>query len=128
MNRRFFFALLGATAAPAAQVRGIFAHDLPEMTLDHHEVTVLEVTFEPGVISSRHQHPGFIVGYVLEGPLRFQIEGQPEVVHQTGELFWEPKGAVHAVAASASPTKAAKILAFMIAPKGAPAATPVKQD
>ncbi len=123
-----------ATARPAgspvqaghqAQSHGVvFEHDLPNVTMDSWQVTVVEVVTPPGPGSHRHQHPGFVLGYVLEGDLRFQVEGQPERTIPAGQMFYEAPGGVHTVSASASPTKPVRFLAMILAPKGVPLTTP----
>src|SRR5690349_2321443 len=39
-----------------------------------------------------HRHPGPAFGYVLEGEMRFELEGEPERVIRAGEAFFEPGG------------------------------------
>ena len=42
-----------------------------------------------------HRHPaGPAFGYVLEGEMLFELEGQPPRVLSAGEAFWEPGGDV----------------------------------
>src|SRR5437764_4920094 len=124
MNDRRNFLLtavagLVAGAAPSrAAVKTIYQHELPPISLQGRELTAVEVTFPPGIASAKHRHSGFLFGYVLEGQFRFQIEGQPEVVLSPGEMFYEPDNAIHAVGASASHTKPARILALMFGEKG----------
>jgi len=92
--------------------------------LDGMEATVVEVSYPPGASSPQHRHPGFIAGYVLEGRIRFGVEGQPEQILSTGETFFEAAGALHSVSANAQPDKPARILAFSVAPAGSPVALP----
>jgi quercetin dioxygenase-like cupin family protein len=47
---------------------------------------------DPGTPPHRHTGPAF--GYVLEGEMLFELEGQPERVVRAGEAFWEPGGDV----------------------------------
>ncbi|WP_328891115.1 cupin domain-containing protein [Streptomyces sp. NBC_00316] len=47
---------------------------------------------DPGVPPHRHSGPAF--GYVTEGAVRFELEGEPERVIKAGETFWEPGGDV----------------------------------
>ena len=111
-------------AATKSSVKDVFEHDLPNLTMDGWQVSAAEVTTPPGPGSARHHHPGFVFGYVIEGELRFQVEGQPEQVIPAGGMFYEAPGAVHAVSASASPTKPVRFLALILAPKGVPLMTP----
>jgi quercetin dioxygenase-like cupin family protein len=41
-----------------------------------------------------HRHPGPVFGYMLEGEMIFELEGEPERVIRAGESFWEPGGDV----------------------------------
>ena len=117
-------ALRAAGAAAETTAKDVFRHDLPDLTMTGWQVTAAEVTTPPGVVDPRHQHPGFVLGYVLEGELRFQVAGEPERVIHAGEIFYEPPGSVHAVSASASPTQPVRFLALILAEKGKPLTTP----
>ena len=84
------------------------------------EASLVEVSYPPGGRSAEHRHPGFIVGYVLEGQIRFAIDRETPRVLRTGEMFYEPTGALHSTPENAQPGMPAKILAFMVAPPGRP--------
>jgi len=84
------------------------------------EASLVEVSYPPGGRSAEHRHPGFIVGYVLEGQIRFAINHETARVVRTGEMFYEPTGALHSTSENAQPGMPAKILAFMVAPRGRP--------
>lgn len=59
-----------------------------------HAMTIV-VEFPPGDPGSPpHRHSGPAFGYVLEGELRFELEGEPERIVRAGETFWEPGGDV----------------------------------
>ena len=90
------------------------------------EVTILTVEYVPGASSEAHRHPGPIFGYVLEGAVQMQIEGEPLTTYATGQVFYEPPGAVHQVSRNASTTKPARFLVFMVAKQGAPIKSPVR--
>ena len=96
----------------------IYRGDLPPVNLGGWQVTVLELIFPAGVSSPKHTHPGFVLGYVLEGEFHFQIEGDSERILSPGEVFFEPQGAVHLRSGSASATKPAKVLALAFTEKG----------
>src|ERR1051326_2143488 len=69
------------------------------------EASLVEVSYPPGGRSAEHRHPGFIVGYVLEGQIRFAInQGTPRVLG-TGEMFYEPTGALHSTSENARPDR-----------------------
>jgi quercetin dioxygenase-like cupin family protein len=84
------------------------------------EASLVEVSYPPGGRSAEHRHPGFIVGYVLEGQIRFAINHETPRVLRRGEMFYEPTGALHSTSENAQPGMPAKILAFMVAPPGRP--------
>lgn len=41
-----------------------------------------------------HRHSGPVFGYLLEGEMIFELEGEPERIIRAGEPFWEPGGDV----------------------------------
>jgi quercetin dioxygenase-like cupin family protein len=87
---------------------------------------VVRLTLPPKAMGHPHRHPGSVYVYVTQGTARLGIEGQPVQVVHAGESFFEPAGAVHTVAESASPTEPATAIAVMIVPDGAPLATPAE--
>ena len=80
--------------------------------------------FAPGVAAGKHTHPGEELGYVLEGALVLEIEGQPPVTLKAGDVFFVPAGVVHDGKNVGSGP--AKVLATYIVERGKPVATPVK--
>jgi quercetin dioxygenase-like cupin family protein len=57
--------------------------------------TIIVVEFPPGDPGTPpHRHPGPAFGYVLDGEMVFELEGQPARVVRAGEAFWEPGGDV----------------------------------
>jgi quercetin dioxygenase-like cupin family protein len=130
-NRRNFFSfatgLLFAFGAEArTQARGsvkeLARHALTGRE-EGMEVILVEVTAMPGA-STVHRHPGFVLGYVLDGELKFAIDdGTPETV-KAGGTFFEPHGALHTTGASAKPHQPVRFLAFIVAPKGSPVVLP----
>ena len=115
-----------------AQSRGVvFAHALKDVP--GKDLVVVRLDFSPnGAHKSNaaarctaHRHPGSVWVYVTQGTVRLGVAGQPVHVVHTGESFYEPKGAVHVVAESASATEPASALAVMIVPDGAPLLIPV---
>ncbi len=59
-----------------------------------HAMTVV-VEFPPGDPGTPpHRHSGPAFGYVLEGEMLFELEGEAPRVIRAGETFWEPGGDV----------------------------------
>ena len=114
-----------AQAAPSA--RTIAQRDTPKVNLDGWQMTASEVNYPPGESSARHRHPGFVIGYVLEGQYRFGVNEQAPTVLSPGQMFFESfntPGEVHAVSGNASTTQPAKILAIVFTRKGDPVTIP----
>jgi quercetin dioxygenase-like cupin family protein len=132
IDRRAVLATVGGLLAQAvanAQNSGrpagpIFQHDLPEVNLRGWSVTVVEVKYAPGAASNAHRHPGITFAYVLEGEIASKVGDDPEKTYATGEMFMETPGQLHAVSRNASSTKPARLLALLLAEKGAQLTTP----
>lgn len=59
-----------------------------------HVMTVL-VELPPGDPGTPpHRHSGPVFGYLLQGEMLFELEGEPERVIRADEAFWEPGGDV----------------------------------
>src|SRR5947207_1100971 len=78
-----------AQAAPKkSSSKPILQQALPNVELKNWNVNAVEVSYPPGGASNPHQHAGFVLGYVLEGEVRFQLRGQPEKIVRAGEMFF----------------------------------------
>jgi quercetin dioxygenase-like cupin family protein len=59
-----------------------------------HAMTIV-VEYPPGDPGAPpHRHTGPCFGYVLDGEMVFELEGEPARVVPAGEAFWEPGGDV----------------------------------
>lgn len=116
----------GSTKGPDghAQVRTAFTGGLPGMVGDRLRTTVLEVTYEPGGASAPHRHPCPVVGYVVQGHLRTQVEGGRVAVYRAGESFFEAPNALHRVSANASDDKPVRFLAIFTCDRETPLSVP----
>lgn len=85
-------------------------------TVERVEGTRIE--FAPGLASGLHLHPCPVVGVVLEGSIRFQVDGQPEQILEPGDTFHEPAGAHVPHFDNASATEPAAFLAFYLLAPG----------
>ncbi len=127
-------ALCGAVAAGfvAAQNRPngppvLFSAPLADMP--GKQLVVVQLTLQPkqpGQPATAHRHPGSVYVYVTEGKARLGVEGQPVQEVAVGGSFFEPPGALHTVAESASATEAASAIAVMIVPEGSPLVLPAQ--
>ena len=85
---------------------------LPKLDGDRLQVRLVEVTYEPGGANESHRHPCPVVGYVLEGALRMQIDGRPETIYKAGDVFYESPVDIHVVSSNASTRERARFLAY----------------
>ena len=87
----------------------------------------MEVNYGPGEASPPHSHPCAVVGYVVEGILRTQVKGEPELIYSAGEGFYEAPNGVHLVSANASSTEPAKLVAYLICDHDTPLSVDVPE-
>jgi quercetin dioxygenase-like cupin family protein len=120
------FAALAAVAA-YAQIPGITRTAVQEQdlgSLPGRQVVVAHVGFAPGAIVPMHTHAGEEVGYVVEGELELQVQGQPTRIVKAGEGFVVPANTPH-LGKNVGSGKAV-VLATYIHEKGKPVTTMVK--
>ncbi|RAS39203.1 cupin domain-containing protein [Paraburkholderia bryophila] len=79
-------------------------------------MTALIVDYAPGGKTPAHRHgQAFVVGYVLSGAIRSQVDGGETHVYHAGEHWTEKPGAHHTVSENASDTEPARLLAIFVA-------------
>jgi len=102
------------------RARIVFSQTLSKLDGDHLKVTLVEVRYGPGEASLPHSHPCAVIGHVVEGAIRTQVKGEPEMTYKAGESFYEAPDGVHLVSANASSTEPAKLVAYLICDHDAP--------
>ena len=120
------FVTLSAQAQPAAS-----AASAPPSELARHALTgpladfdVLLLELHPPVGDGReHRHSGPVQGYVLEGKVKFGVNHEPARIYGVGETFFEETGALHSTWGSVEGAPA-RVLVFMVVPKGSNGAAP----
>jgi quercetin dioxygenase-like cupin family protein len=114
----------GVEGQAANPSRPVATKDAPKVNLDGWQMTAVEITLPPGAPpGAKHRHPGFVIGYVLEGQYSFAVNDQPPTVIKAGEMFFESfdaPGQTHSTSGNASQTQAAKFLAIVFTKKGDP--------
>ena len=76
-----------------------------------------------------HRHSGPAVGYVLEGAIRFELEGEPARVIKAGETLWEPGGdKIHYQNGNALPDAPSTFVVVMMCAPGQPMYTLVEEE
>ena len=113
---------------PATGQRPVATKDAPKVNLDGWQMTATEITIPAGAPPGRkHRHPGFVMGYVLEGQYSFAVNDQAPKVFKAGEMFFESfdqPGDVHSASGNASTTQPVKFLAIVFTKKGDPTTIP----
>jgi quercetin dioxygenase-like cupin family protein len=132
-DRRTFLGLAAAAAAvlsvdidaqaPAGQTPRELARHPLSGPLSGFDVVVFELN--PGSGTGRdHRHTGPVLGYVLDGSVRFGVDHGPAQIVSAGSTFFEPTGALHSTFGSANADARAKVLAFMVVPTGSTGTVP----
>lgn len=102
----------------------IFKRAHPELA--DKEVLVKRIELKPGASAPPHVHPGMVTGYVANGTIEFQLQGEELQTLKAGDTFFEPPGSHHIVARNPGDKETAVIIAFVVNPKGAPLSTPLE--
>ena len=124
----------GISGALCAQDAPANATAQPKRTiLDQHEQSGVPGTeiilgtaeIPAGGVVGWHIHDGDESGYVLKGNLVLKTRGKPDQVLKAGDHFFNPRGAVHSLAAAPG-SDGGVALSTWIIDKGKPLAEPVK--
>ena len=115
-----------AAQAPAPRPPAELARHALTGPFEGWEVVLVELNIPPGRTSPGpgHRHPGAVLGYIVEGQMRFAINNEPEQVLPVGKTFFEPSGAVHTTNGSARSDGPTRAVVFMLVPKGSPLTAP----
>src|ERR1700728_1083700 len=89
------------------------------------EVMTATIDLPPGDPGTPpHRHSGPVFGYLLEGEMTFELEGEPERVICAGDAFWEPGGdVIHYQAANHLAHAWTRFVVVMIGVPGEPMLT-----
>src|SRR5918999_2096449 len=92
--------IVGSGSAPhvaGAQQPGITRTDLQrhDLGVPGREVVQVRVELDPGVAFGKHWHPGEEIIYVLEGSLKYEVEGKPPVTLRAGDVLFIPARTIH---------------------------------
>ena len=116
--------IAGTLMAQEPEVKPLMSKDLKDFP--GKEGLLITVEYPPGATDPIHRHNAHAFVYVLEGSVVMQLKGGKEVTLKPGQTFYEGPDDVHIVGRSASKTKPAKFLVFLVKDKGAPVLVPVK--
>ena len=103
----------------------------PPSLPDGGEVMTVLIEYPPGDPGAPpHRHPGGpAFGYVLEGEILFELEGQAPRVLKAGQAFWEPGGdVIHYQDANNRTDTPLRFLVTMVCTPGQPMVVLVDDD
>jgi quercetin dioxygenase-like cupin family protein len=123
-NRLIHPSAATAHASAKERARIVLTAVLPKLEGDRLKATLVEVNYGPGEFSQPHSHSCPVVVYVVQGTIRSQVKGEPEMTLKAGETFYEPANGTHLVSANASSTAPAKFIAFLLCDHDTPDAQP----
>jgi quercetin dioxygenase-like cupin family protein len=103
----------------------VLSQELPKA--DFRKSSMVTIDFAPGAEAVKHRHNVAVFGYVLEGAVENQFEGQKLKAYKQGEAWYEPPGTVHVIARNASKTERAKLLVFYLGEEGKAPTTIIKE-
>ncbi|MGW7528502.1 cupin domain-containing protein [Streptomyces sp. NPDC054783] len=94
------------------------------------EARTVRVTLSPGDPGAPpHRHPGPLFGYVTQGEILFELEGQPPRVLKAGDAVFEPGGdVIHYLGANNLPDAQSELVVTMFAPPGTAVLTVVSPE
>ena len=90
------------------------------------DATMLILTLPPKHVSTPHRHSGPVFAYVLEGRVENQVDPEGPKTYSAGDYWYEPAMHVHRTFTNLSDTTQARVLVFMVTPKGKPAGLPAQ--
>jgi quercetin dioxygenase-like cupin family protein len=94
MQRKLFHFLIliimsmNVNAQQAVARKDLLAVTFASRVVDN--VQAKEITLEAGQRAPLHQHPCPVIGYVAEGTIIYQIQGQPAQTLHKGDAFTNP--------------------------------------
>jgi quercetin dioxygenase-like cupin family protein len=95
------------------------------------DVMTVVIEYPPGSAGAPpHRHPsGPAFGYMLDGEMLFELEGQPPRIIRAGEAFWEPGGdVIHYSDANNRDDMKSRFVVTMICVPGQPMLTLVGEE
>ena len=82
---------------------------------------------DPGL--GPHRHSGPVFGYMLEGEMLFELEGEAPYPIKAGDVFWEPGGdVIHYTAANLLADRTSRFVVVMLCAPGVEMITMVSDE
>ena len=112
---------LKAQTAPSVKRTILLKQD---MTIPGREAVLALVEIPPGGREGRHTHPAEVYGFVQEGTITLEVQGQPTKILKAGDVFSIPPETIHE--GTNNGTVTARLSAVFVAEKGKPLTTQVQ--
>jgi quercetin dioxygenase-like cupin family protein len=112
---------LKAQTAPSVKRTILLKQD---MTIPGREAVMALVEIPPGGREGRHTHPAEVYGFVQEGTIILEVQGQPTRTLKAGDVLFIPPETIHEGINNGTVT--AKLSAVFVAEKGKPLTTQVQ--
>jgi quercetin dioxygenase-like cupin family protein len=90
-------------------------HALPSIPLEHWTLTVVEMNYPAGSCTCPRIRQGFVVGYVLQGEIRFSAQGKADQTYHAGQVFYEPPDSLHELSVNTSSQHPARLVVLRFA-------------
>jgi quercetin dioxygenase-like cupin family protein len=115
----------GQDSPPAAQPKRTILDQHDQSDVPGKQIVIGTAEIPAGTAIGWHSHPGDESGYVISGNLVLKTRGKPDQVLKAGDHFFNPRGAVHSLAAAPG-TDGGVALSTWVVDKGKPLAGMVK--
>ncbi len=115
----------GQDSPPAAQPKRTILDQHDQSDVPGKQIVIGTAEIPAGTAIGWHSHPGDESGYVISGNLVLKTRGKPDQVLKAGDHFFNPRGAVHSLAAAPG-TDGGVALSTWVVDKGKPLADMVK--
>jgi quercetin dioxygenase-like cupin family protein len=106
------------TAAPGIKRTVMQKFDVPA---GERETVSALVELPPSTDAAKHTHPGPETGYIVEGEITLNVDGQPPKLLKVGDSYYVPAGTPHSGRSGAS---GVKFVGIYVVEKGKPLASP----
>jgi quercetin dioxygenase-like cupin family protein len=115
----------GQDSPPAAQPKRTILDQHDQSDVPGKQIVIGTAEIPPGTAIGWHSHPGDESGYVISGNLVLKTRGKPDQALKAGDHFFNPRGAVHSLAAAPG-SDGGVALSTWVVDKGKPLADMVK--
>jgi quercetin dioxygenase-like cupin family protein len=113
----------GGQMAPPAAAPGIKRTVLQKFDVPAGERETVSALVElgPNMDAAKHTHPGPETGYIVEGEITLNVDGQPPKLLKVGDSYYVPAGTPHSGRSGAN---GVKFVGIYVVEKGKPLASP----